>query len=168
MKGDDRVRHCTHCAKNVYNISNMSRQEAADLIESTEGRVCVRYYTRPDGAIMTRDCGKSIRLQVRFMTVVATVLGIFGLGTTSVAQQPPKQDGVKPKDYGVRRPGMTMGRISHTMGVPSRPRNLPRTVKRPLDISNPKTKASMQSKPGLAQSKDMVNDNTATSTKKTT
>jgi hypothetical protein len=56
MKGDERVRHCTLCQQKVYNLSGMSRREAATLITQREGRLCVRLYLRPDGTLVTSDC----------------------------------------------------------------------------------------------------------------
>jgi hypothetical protein len=56
MSGDDRVRACAECNKNVYNISNMTRDEAEALILAKEGRLCVRYYQRSDGTILLKDC----------------------------------------------------------------------------------------------------------------
>ena len=55
MSGDDRVRFCGKCAKNVYNLSAMTRNEAADLMDR-ESEPCVRYYQRPDGTVLTTDC----------------------------------------------------------------------------------------------------------------
>lgn len=87
MKGTDQVRHCTHCAKNVYNLSNMSRQEAADLIERSEGKVCVRYYMRPDGGVMTKDCPKPMRRKTRMVAVLTSLLSIVGLTGVASAMQ---------------------------------------------------------------------------------
>lgn len=56
MKGDDQVRHCGSCKQNVYNISTMTRKEAVDLIKEKEGDLCVRFYQRRDGTIITKDC----------------------------------------------------------------------------------------------------------------
>jgi hypothetical protein len=56
MTGDERVRFCAACQKNVYNISNMTRQEAVSLIQEREGDLCVRFYERRDGTVVTRDC----------------------------------------------------------------------------------------------------------------
>jgi len=81
MKGTDQVRHCTHCSRNVYNISEMSRQEAAELIQQTEGRMCVRYYSRPDGSIMTRDCGKPVGQPKNIVTTLCWCFGWLGLST---------------------------------------------------------------------------------------
>ena len=56
MTGDERVRHCAECKLNVYNLSEMSGQQATELITETEGRLCVRFYRRADGTMLTRDC----------------------------------------------------------------------------------------------------------------
>src|SRR5688500_20377721 len=47
MTGNERVRFCSHCAKDVNNISEMTRKEAARLVRKSGGRLCVRYRTDP-------------------------------------------------------------------------------------------------------------------------
>lgn len=57
MPGGERVRSCEKCARKVYNLSGMSASDAAKLVREAEGqRLCVRFYRRPDGSLMTRDC----------------------------------------------------------------------------------------------------------------
>ncbi|MFZ1700736.1 MAG: hypothetical protein WBO10_03495 [Pyrinomonadaceae bacterium] len=56
MYGDERKRFCGDCSLNVYNLSGMSRDEAEALIMNAEGRLCVRFYQRSDGSIITQDC----------------------------------------------------------------------------------------------------------------
>ena len=56
MYGDDRKRFCRDCKLNVYNLSGMTRDEAEALIINAEGRLCVRFYTRADGSVITQDC----------------------------------------------------------------------------------------------------------------
>jgi hypothetical protein len=56
MTGDDHVRLCGACSKHVYNLSGMTRDEAEALIVAKEGRLCVRYFQRPDGTILLADC----------------------------------------------------------------------------------------------------------------
>jgi hypothetical protein len=58
MKGDDRVRFCDQCRKNVTNISSMSREEAETFLEKTNGSECIQLWKRPDGTIVTSDCGR--------------------------------------------------------------------------------------------------------------
>src|SRR3954451_5691753 len=56
MYGDDRKRFCGQCKLNVYNLSGMTTDEAEALIMNTEGRLCVRFYRRADGTVLTSDC----------------------------------------------------------------------------------------------------------------
>src|SRR5262245_26445583 len=56
MTGDERSRFCGSCQKNVYNISAMTSKEASNLIREKEGKLCVRYFLRRDGTILTQDC----------------------------------------------------------------------------------------------------------------
>jgi hypothetical protein len=61
MIGDERARFCGQCELNVYNLSAMSTLEAESLIARTEGRLCIRYYRRKDGSIITQDCPVGLR-----------------------------------------------------------------------------------------------------------
>ncbi len=56
MDGDDRVRFCRECNRNVYNLSAMTAREARRVVAEREGRLCVRYYQRRDGTVLTSDC----------------------------------------------------------------------------------------------------------------
>ena len=86
MVGDERMRYCDRCSLHVYNLSGMTRQEAEALVTSTEGRLCVRFYRRADGTILTRNCPVGLSALRRRAAHAATatltaVLGFFaGLG----------------------------------------------------------------------------------------
>ncbi len=56
MKGDAQRRHCAHCDKNVYNLTELEPDEIVQLIEETEGQFCGRMYQRSDGTVLTEDC----------------------------------------------------------------------------------------------------------------
>jgi hypothetical protein len=56
MEGDDKVRFCGTCRQHVYNLSAMEVEEAADLIARNTSSLCVRFYRRLDGTVMTGDC----------------------------------------------------------------------------------------------------------------
>ena len=56
MDGDERVRFCRECNRNVYNLSAMPEPEARRVVEEREGRLCVRFYQRSDGRVLTSDC----------------------------------------------------------------------------------------------------------------
>lgn len=76
MKGDERTRFCATCTKNVYNLSGMSRSEAEKLIRAKEGELCVRFYRRADGTIITDDCPVGLRAVRRPVKWMATTIAI--------------------------------------------------------------------------------------------
>jgi hypothetical protein len=88
MLGDERVRFCHQCERNVYNLSDMSKREAEALVSGAEGRLCVRYYRRADGSILTDNCPVGLRALKRRVSrvvnaTVSAALGFFaGLGLT--------------------------------------------------------------------------------------
>ncbi len=93
MIGSDRVKFCGQCELHVYNLSAMSTVEAESLIARTEGRLCVRYFRRRDGSIITQDCPMGLRRlrqrAARIKRAVASlVLGFLaGLGFYGVANR---------------------------------------------------------------------------------
>ena len=73
----ERVKFCLHCAKNVYNLSEMTQSEAEGLLRKHEGRLCVRYYQRRDGTVLTRDCpigAQAVRMALIRRSAVAASL----------------------------------------------------------------------------------------------
>ena len=74
MLGNDRSRFCGQCNLNVYNLSAMSRSEAEDFIARSEGRVCIRYYRRKDGSIITENCPVGLRALRKKMSYVARAI----------------------------------------------------------------------------------------------
>lgn len=47
MSGGEKTRACSHCNENVNDISMMTEDEAFDLIEKSNGNLCVRYEAHP-------------------------------------------------------------------------------------------------------------------------
>jgi hypothetical protein len=89
MKGDDTTRFCGQCSQYVYNLSEMTEDEADALIMEHEGKMCVRFYQRPDGTMMTKDCPVGWRAVKRRFAVVAgvaaaTLISVFGIMTAGV------------------------------------------------------------------------------------
>ena len=75
MKGDARTRFCSQCNLNVYNLSAMTRSEATAFVAQAEGRVCVKFYQRKDGTIITNDCPVGLKLiRQRLARIISTVL----------------------------------------------------------------------------------------------
>ncbi|HEY0429927.1 MAG TPA: hypothetical protein VGC76_19240 [Pyrinomonadaceae bacterium] len=93
MIGDERKRYCGDCKLNVYNLSGMSRTEAENLILNSEGRLCVRFYRRADGSVLTKDCPvgwQAIKRRVSRTTAAFASLffGLLGgLGFATVFNQ---------------------------------------------------------------------------------
>src|SRR2546430_11581186 len=91
MIGSEQMRFCGQCNLNVYNLSGMTRDEAESLIARNEGRLCVRFYRRTDGSIITRDCPVGLRAipdRVSYWTKAdrapaPTVLGTLRVHTPS-------------------------------------------------------------------------------------
>jgi hypothetical protein len=79
----DRVRHCGDCNKRVYNLSMMTRDEAEALLIAHEGKLCVRYYRRADGTILTKDCAVGVGKRRRRRFVAAGILATFATGAAA-------------------------------------------------------------------------------------
>ena len=97
MIGNERMRFCGQCSLNVYNLSRMSRREAEQLISQNEGRLCIRYYRRKDGSIITRNCPVGLRAMKRRLKLVgravaSAVLSFFaGVGFYEVLVPPSRE-----------------------------------------------------------------------------
>lgn len=81
MVGNERQRFCGECRLNVYNLSGMTRLEAERLLTSSEGRLCVKFYRRADGTILTKDCPVGWRALKKSIskTAAAFVSLLFGI-----------------------------------------------------------------------------------------
>jgi hypothetical protein len=90
MQGDDRVRFCAECGKNVYNLSAMTRLEAEALVTEKEGRMCARFYQRADGSALTSDCPVGLRIKtVRVSRRIGFAFsGLLGFAAVAWAQSP--------------------------------------------------------------------------------
>lgn len=62
MNGNEQVRSCEHCRLSVNNLSAMTRKDAINLVMKSGGRICVRFYRRADGAVVTAGAQASERL----------------------------------------------------------------------------------------------------------
>ncbi|MBV9864671.1 MAG: hypothetical protein JO316_04930 [Abitibacteriaceae bacterium] len=94
MHGNDQVRFCQTCAKNVYNLSAMTQAEAEALIQVKEGKMCIRFYERTDGTVLTQDCPVGLRgvqrrmfkgLAAGLAACIAFGFGLIGIGNHSAA-----------------------------------------------------------------------------------
>jgi hypothetical protein len=124
MIGDERARFCGQCNLNVYNLSSMTRSEAESFVTRNEGRLCVRFYRRADGSILTKNCPVGLRAIQRRVSrftkaIASAVLSFFaGVGI---------YEGISSLSSTDRFPRGTMGVIAER----------PAEVMVPLDISLP-------------------------------
>lgn len=80
MTGDERVRFCGDCKKNVYDLSQMTRAEAEDFVREHEAEgACIRLHRRKDGTIITADCPVGAR-RVLKLRVIGAVCGAGMVG----------------------------------------------------------------------------------------
>lgn len=96
MYGDERKRFCSECKLNVYNLSDMTRREAENFLINAEGRVCVKFYQRADGTLLTKNCpvgwqAVKKRVSRTAKAFVSICAGLFG-GIFAFNQFQPKQN----------------------------------------------------------------------------
>jgi hypothetical protein len=102
MLGDERKRYCSECRLNVYNLSDMTRREAENFLINAEGRVCVKFYRREDGSVLTKDCPVGWQAAKRRVSRTAKAFaslcaGIFG-GIFAFNQFQPTPENVRGDD----------------------------------------------------------------------
>ncbi len=119
MKGDNRVRFCDECHLRVYNLSDMKAVDAADLVQRSEGRLCIKFYQRADGTMLTTDCPKGIRPKIRWAAsrIAAAIMVIFGISLSASGCATTGErcyTGVPLRDKNASKPG----NMSLKMGMP--------------------------------------------------
>jgi hypothetical protein len=150
MTGDDRKRFCGSCQLDVHNISDMSRKEAEKFLEqsaSCGGRLCIQYYQRHDGTILTEDCPVGLR-RLRDATlklygkVASFVSAAFCLampfakaqGTDTSTPQPPPQP-IRADDMR-RTAGMMAPMPRNTNTTPPQPQIMRGEAVMPIPTNN--------------------------------
>ncbi len=82
MVGDNRVRHCLDCKRDVFNLSAMTQAEVESFLEAAaqmgargEEKPCIALYQRTDGTILTTDCPVGVRRR-RIRSLIASTMGV--------------------------------------------------------------------------------------------
>src|SRR4051812_20389029 len=81
MTGDDKVRHCSQCRCNVYDLSALPAAAGERLLDRAADGLCVQIVRRPDGSLVTADAplAQSRRTFGRWLLLsVASVFGLAG------------------------------------------------------------------------------------------
>jgi hypothetical protein len=109
MVGDERVRFCLKCEKNVYNLSAMKRDEAEALLqERLQGELCVRFYQRADGTILTEDCPVGVTKKRRKKAALA-IAGAGAMAFAAVSALAKPRCGMQMQGAVAIDPGYVMG-----------------------------------------------------------
>jgi Carboxypeptidase regulatory-like domain len=88
MKGNDEVRFCSHCEKNVHDISAMTRTKAEKLIKNSNGKLCVRYVKNPNGKLITAP-PKLTQIKRRVAIAAGVLATSLTLSTLAYSQGEP-------------------------------------------------------------------------------
>ena len=134
MTGDDRVRFCGQCEKNVYNLSAMPREEAEAFLVEREGTVCVRLYKRADGTVLTADCPVGVRKRRRRRVAVATLGGGLMAAAASMVSASPA---VGARATMGAAPRINMGAIAVQGDLPANPQSTAMPEPTPHDTATP-------------------------------
>lgn len=71
LPGGDRVRSCPRCGQNVYDVAELSVEEADGLLARGDGRRATRVLRRPDGTVAMRPCRPRLRWRLAAVLVAA-------------------------------------------------------------------------------------------------
>lgn len=105
MVGDDRVRACGACDKQVFNLSSMTRAQAEALLATRGIKPCVRFYRRPDGTVMTSDCPSGVpRRSPRLAVIAAGATLAASPAALADDAAPTMADDAVPREVGPEEP----------------------------------------------------------------
>ncbi len=99
MEGDERVRHCKACDRQVFSLSAMTRREAEQVLAEHE-LPCVRLYQRSDGTVMTSDCPVG-RRRMRVRNVIAVAGSAAVLAALAILRSDPMSPKVPSAERGL-------------------------------------------------------------------
>lgn len=84
MRGDEKTRFCSRCAKDVYNVAAMAHHEAESLLRNASGGVCLRVFRRRDGTVITSDCPVGVTRHRRNLVAAVAATSAMAAGALSM------------------------------------------------------------------------------------
>ena len=141
------VRFCGQCSKNVYDISKLTTDEAALLLQqgAAAGSLpCMQLYRRFDGTIITDDCPVGLRrirdVWRRVKSVAAAAVAFFLVGLPMAAQnrdgQATKGKVAAPTQVRPSEPSVLRGEPMVTGGKPMMPNHVGGIVAPNVPVKN--------------------------------
>lgn len=100
MSGDQRSRLCRQCGRSVYDLSQLSSEEAIELLSRpVSGQLpCIRLYRRADGTILTKDCPVGVKLKERVRRAWRSLASVFSIFiSVAISARADDSDGPQPK-----------------------------------------------------------------------
>lgn len=92
MAGDEKVRFCGKCSKNVFNLTAMTYDEQVELVSKSTSLPCVRAYIRPDRTFVFDKCPVPLRpLRDKLKNLCAAVTLLLVTCYQSALAQSPGQ-----------------------------------------------------------------------------
>ena len=124
MTGNERARFCGDCRKHVYNLAELTRQEAVELIQTHQGKVCMRIHRRVDGTVLVGDCPVGWRaMRGRMAKAAALLLGWITAAFAGIGCDTKRVEGTPPS--GERDPVEVMGDVCVEPPLVNQPEDLP-------------------------------------------
>ena len=134
MTGDDHVRHCGDCKKDVFNLSALTRGEAEALILAKRGELCVRYFQRADGTVLTKDCPVGVSRRRKRRLIAAGAVAMLA-GGGALVWRSLRADELPPIDHAcVEPPVIELETTTHAPAEPPIEPMLGEAVERPVQI----------------------------------
>jgi hypothetical protein len=93
MSGNDQVRFCSHCTKNVVDLSAYTRARAEKLVRDSNGGLCVRYRKDERGRVITAP-PKFTQIKRQAKIAAGVLAATLSVGSAAYSQGQP----ISPKD----------------------------------------------------------------------
>jgi hypothetical protein len=88
MIGDARVRHCSVCDRDVFDLAEMTPAQVTAMLEARGEAPCVRMKRRADGTLVTADaCPEPPRSRALAVAAVAAAATVVVAGGALVADE---------------------------------------------------------------------------------
>lgn len=104
MEGNSQVRFCSHCSKNVSDLSSMTRKQALKFVRTNSNNLCVRYVTTP-GTTTPLFADALVRITRKAPGIAVGVMSAsIAISSNAFAQSAPNPDSAWPSSMPTTTP----------------------------------------------------------------